>query len=138
MSFPHSPLSVRSRKLRVLIVDDEHAVADSLVMILNKSGLEALAAYSGLEALEALPAFRPHVAISDVMMPGMSGFELAYHLSEGLPLCKVLLMSGNDAALEAAERDLAKGTFAKVLSKPVRPQTILDLLAEYAEAPAVR
>ena len=125
------------RRLRVLIVDDEHAVADSLALILKMSGYNSLAVYAGLDAVAAIPAFHPDVVLSDVMMPDMDGFELAEHLAETYPDCKVLLMSGNDAAITLAEQSLATSKFLNVLTKPVRPQTILDFLAACAEAPAV-
>lgn len=89
---------------RVLVVDDEHAIADTMTMILAASHFEARAAYSPLEALSLLDTFNPHAVISDVMMPGMSGIELALHLGDRLPWCKVLLMSGHSSAFELLEK----------------------------------
>ena len=65
------------RSVRVLVVDDECSVADTLALILNRSGHESIAVYSAAEAVSVAGSFKPHALLSDVMMPGMNGFELA-------------------------------------------------------------
>jgi CheY-like chemotaxis protein len=80
--------------LRVLVVDDERLVADTLVMIAKFAGHTARAAYSGEEAAQIADEFMPQVCVSDVMMPGMIGIELADWLEEHHPDCRLLLISG--------------------------------------------
>ncbi len=88
---PHS-----SRHLRVLVVDDERVIADTIAMILNSQGYEAFTAYSAEEALAWSNREHPNVVITEIMMMSdMSGIELAIHLAENLPECKVVLMSGS-------------------------------------------
>jgi CheY-like chemotaxis protein len=73
---------------RVLVVDDERVIADTLVLILSQKGFEATAAYSGEKAVEAATAFRPDILIMDVIMGGMNGIEASLQISAILPLCK--------------------------------------------------
>lgn len=69
---------------KVLIVDDEHMIADALAIILNKAGFNASAVYSGTEAVEVAKSLKPDLIISDVAMPDMNGIE-AMILNSGLP-----------------------------------------------------
>ncbi|GLI95396.1 ATP-binding protein [Methylocystis echinoides] len=62
---------------RVLVVDDDSTVADSLAMLLEAMGVAVRTAYSGAEALRAIPVLRPHLAFIDIGMPGMDGYETA-------------------------------------------------------------
>lgn len=113
------------QNVRVLVVDDEPTIADTLTMILKAGRYEARAVYSGLEAVTVLETFKPHAVISDVMMPGMTGIELAVHLADHWPICKLLLMSGHSDAFEQVERSLRNGYHHSILPKPVHPEQIL-------------
>lgn len=62
--------------LRILLVDDNRDAADSLAMLLELSGHEVTIAYDGAEALNVTPRCRPHLALIDLAMPGMDGFEV--------------------------------------------------------------
>lgn len=112
----------------VLVVDDERAVADSLVKILNRSGYAAQAAYDGESALEMALLVPPELLLTDVAMPGMGGVELAIAVQKAVPDCKVLLLSGKAASsdLSADARNAGQDEFF-VLTKPIHPD---DLLAE--------
>ncbi len=120
--------------IRVLIVDDERTLADTLALIVTRSGYESMAVYDGREAIEAAALFRPHAVISDVMMPGMNGIELARYFTENFAGCRVLLMTGHDSAGSLAEASLSCGLIVNILTKPVMPQTILAFVASCAEA----
>lgn len=126
-------MSVPPSSLRVLIVDDEPSCADTLAIIVGRSGHQAVAAYSGIEARNAAKKFKPHVLLSDVRMPGMSGVELAIYFAEHFPDCKLLLMTGNSEDVDLTEANTRWGRVLNLLAKPVRPQTILDFLAGCAE-----
>jgi CheY-like chemotaxis protein len=119
---------------RVLIVDDERVIADTLAMILNQHGFDARAAYSGEIALEISLSLRPDILISDILMAGMSGIELAVRICKQLPNCKVLLISGSgqdviDDLLQRAHEDHHK---FEILRKPLRPEVLLSHLAHVA------
>ena len=114
-------------KSRVLIVDDEEVIANTLAMILNRAGFEACAVYSGESALETAPAFEPDVLISDIIMPGITGIETAIQLRTRFPACRVLLFSGQ-ATSNILEKTRAKGYEFEVLTKPVHPSDLLACL----------
>lgn len=122
--------------IRVLIVDDERTLADTLALIVTRSGYESMAVYNGREAIEAAVLFKPHAVISDVMMPGMNGIELARYFAENFSGCRVLLMTGHDSADSLVEASLSCGYVVNILTKPVMPQTILAFVASCAETSA--
>lgn len=138
MSQPKPFFQTPSRSLRVLIADDERTLADTLALIVNRSGHDSLAVYTGLEAVDAMQTFHADVVLSDVTMPGLNGFELARHLAENFPACKVLLMSGVDWAIELAEQQTGDRHYADLLTKPVMPQKILDFVARCSESAALQ
>ena len=119
--------SSSTSKPRVLVADDEQVIANTLVIILNQAGFEARAVYSGEKAIELLDTFQPDMLISDVIMTGMTGIEVAIETRKKLPNCKVLLFSGQAATADLLERARAQGHEFDILAKPVHPT---DLLAK--------
>ena len=69
-------------KPRVLVVDDEHVIADTLAIILNQAGFNASAVYTGNDAVELARSERPDLIITDVIMPDMNGIEAAIHIRQ--------------------------------------------------------
>lgn len=68
--------------LRVLIIDDDPDVADSMFMLIEALGYDARAVKNGSEALSELATYSPHVALIDIEMPGMDGWETARRIRE--------------------------------------------------------
>jgi len=115
------------KKPRVLVVDDEQVIADTLAKILDINGYEASAVYSGTAAVESARELRPDLVISDVIMQDMNGIEAAIHIRGFLPSCKILLFSGQAATADLLESARAQGHEFEILAKPVHPA---DLLAK--------
>lgn len=113
---------------RVLIVDDERIIADSLALILRGRGFDARAAYSGEEAAEIAIAWEPDAVISDVVMGKMDGVALAIYLAQALPSCKVLLISGNPATEQLIDASKDFGYEFPILPKPFHPENIFEFL----------
>jgi CheY-like chemotaxis protein len=120
-------MSEETAKPKVLVADDEQVIADTLVMILNQSGFDARAVYSGEKAVEVAAAFEPDMLISDVIMADLTGIDAAIRMRALLPKIKILLFSGQAATADLLEKARAKGYEFEILAKPVYPQ---DLLAK--------
>ena len=114
-------------KPRVLVVDDERVIADTLSIILNQNGFDASAVYTGTAAVDKAKETKPELVISDVIMPDMNGIEAAIQIRQLLPGCKILLFSGQAATADLLEKARAQGHEFDILAKPVHPQ---DLLAK--------
>jgi DNA-binding NtrC family response regulator len=115
--------------IRIFVVDDERCIADTLAVILRKSGYEANAFYNAQSVLEAVEFCCPELVISDVMMPRMNGVEMAVLIRERHPACKVLLFSGQAATVDMLEGARTREYNFELLAKPVYPA---DLLARVA------
>lgn len=115
-------------KPKVLVVDDERVIADTLAMILNQSGFEARAVYSGEKAVETASSFRPDMLITDVIMADLNGIDAAIMIRALLPTVKILLFSGQAATADLLEKARAKGYEFEILAKPVHPQDLLSKL----------
>jgi DNA-binding NtrC family response regulator len=115
-------------KNRVLIVDDEHVIADTLVLILNQSGFQARAAYSGEMAVEIALSMQPDVVISDVAMAGMNGIDASILISASIPQCRIILFSGQSTTTNLYYRAKSQGHNFEILAKPVHPRVLLDHL----------
>jgi len=112
---------------KVLVVDDEKVIADTLAIILNQNGYDASAVYSGKSAVERAKEVVPDLVISDVIMQDMNGIEAAIAIRSVLPSTKILLFSGQAATADLLESARARGHEFEILAKPVHPQ---DLLAK--------
>jgi DNA-binding NtrC family response regulator len=123
-----------ARQLRVFIVDDEEVIASSLAMILRlHGGLHATSFTDPLKALEAAPFDAPDLLITDVMMPELSGIDLAIQFKLLCPNCKVLLFSGHAATAHSLKSAREKGYAFECLAKPVHPADLLAKIRNLAE-----
>src|SRR5271156_1314934 len=125
---PHQPV--------VLVVDDEHVIADTLTAILSRSGFTVMPAYDGASALQIARAIAPDLLITDVFMPGMTGIDLAIAMRESVPDCKVLLFSGQASTLDLLAKARNDGHDFALLLKPVHPTELLARISECIQIPA--
>jgi DNA-binding response OmpR family regulator len=125
VSMTDTVLHAGDRLPLVLVVDDERVIADTLTTILSRSGFNAITAYDGETALALAKATPPDLLISDVVMPGMTGVDLAIALTHAIPTCKVLLFSGQAATLDLLEKARESGHDFTTLTKPVHPTDML-------------
>lgn len=112
----------------ILIVDDEYLIADILSFALEDEGYMAVTAGNGKRALEILERERPALVITDFMMPGMNGLELARKIRgkpEGARL-PILLMSGAQGSVGRATPEL----FDDVYDKPFDIHEIIAKIKE--------
>jgi DNA-binding response OmpR family regulator len=125
------------RRPMVLVVDDERVIADTLSIILSRSGFSTMAAYDGESALQLAGVVPPDLLLSDVMLgPGMDGTELAIALVTAHPKCRVLLFSGHAATRDLLDNARELGHDFALLSKPVHPADLLARIKESFALPA--
>ena len=122
---PERP-SERAEPTVVLVAEDEPTILALTTRLLSEQGYTVLAAPSGLEALKlARQAKRIDVLLTDVIMPGMTGGELAATLARERPGLPIVYMSGYSNQI------IARGVLdadTMYLPKPFRPQQLLELL----------
>jgi YesN/AraC family two-component response regulator len=113
----------------VLVVDDEPLIANTLVAILRKQNYAATAAYNAEEALAIAKVIPPDYLITDILMPRMTGIDLAIAVKELTPDCKVLLFSGHVNVIHLEDDPRCAAYDFPMLSKPIHPDVLLANLA---------
>jgi len=83
--------------VKIIIVDDEPIIADTLVNILTGEGHDAVAVSDGKSAIKWAQMIRPDAVVTDVVMPGIDGIDTAKAIMEFLPNCRIILFSGQAA-----------------------------------------
>jgi CheY-like chemotaxis protein len=116
-------------KHKVLVIDDEVNVSDTLALIFTKEGYEARVAYSAEEAIEVISQWQPDLAIVDVMLPGMNGIDFALVLKANYPDCRLLLFSGEQGTADLLTQAATDGNIFEILAKPVAPAYMLEAAA---------
>jgi CheY-like chemotaxis protein len=115
---------------RILVVDDEPIIADTIVQILNRSGFIAEAAYGGKEAIAAARRLTPELILSDVLMPHIDGVEAAIAIQKFLPEARIVLFSGQAATVEILARARKRGYHFELLAKPLHPTQLIKHLRQ--------
>jgi CheY-like chemotaxis protein len=113
---------------RILVVEDDELIRDSLVEFLDEQGYQAMGANDGLDALDKLRAGDPHpcVIVLDLMMPNMDGKafrEEQLRDPELSPIPVIVLSAYHDVAKSARELDVAH-----FLAKPLKLPALLQLV----------
>lgn len=115
---------------RILIVDDERRIADTSALILQAQGYQTAVAYDAENGIARCQEFHPHLILTDVVMPGMSGIEMAVALRREFPGCAILLISGQAATADMLEMARRQGHTFELLAKPVHPTVLLQRVAQ--------
>lgn len=116
--------------MKIIVVDDEPIIADTLVNILEGEGHDALAVSHGESAVKWAKLLPADAVISDVIMPGMDGIETAKAITKLLPHCRIILFSGQSASVDMLAKARSEGYAFEVLSKPINPEKLLEKLRD--------
>lgn len=127
---PDDQVDASAGRMKVLVVDDQKLIADTLAEILTNAGFEAVAAHDGWEALEVAALFRPDWVLSDVLMPRMNGVELAITVQQNYPRTAVLLFSGQAGISEILDEGKQRGYEFELIAKPVHPIKLIQRLQQ--------
>lgn len=119
---------------KILIVDDDRSVALTFADILRQAGYDAVATYSGEEAVQTASSFAPNLLLSGVLIGAMNGAVTATKIVELLPDCKVLFVSCElglgDLLEHLLEPARAKGLNFEIMAKPVPPPELLKRISQ--------
>jgi len=121
---------------RILLVDDETGIVDTLRILLRGEGYDVVAALSGREAIEMLPEASPDIVLTDIRMPGVTGLEVMAKAHEIDPETAVILMTAQ-ASLQTAVQAVNEGAYY-YLQKPFANEELLAICRRAAEARELR
>ncbi len=123
-----------SRKLNILVVDDDAENADSLAELFSMDDHQVIVAYDGQQAIEAFSLNKVDIGFFDVMMPGKNGVESFLEIKASHPEACIYFMTGfsADDLLQEAVRNGAKGVFSKPVDLP-RVLNTLERMASWSE-----
>lgn len=113
-------------KTRVLVVDDDRLVADTLCQIYKLNGYDSEARYSASEGFERAQTFAPALLLCDVTMPEESGLQLAARMEQTMPETRMLMLTAyaSNTGSVLAQSDRMQRPL-RLLSKPCRPDDLL-------------
>ncbi len=121
-----------SGKVKILVVDDETAILDTLRILFRSEGYDVSTASSGKEALAAIAAARPDIVLTDIKMPGAGGLDVLERAREVDPEMAVILMTAQ-ASLSSAMQAVNRGAYY-YLQKPFSNDELLTICGRAAEA----
>ena len=116
---------------RILIVDDEQVIADTLSLIFGKGGFDTRVAYSTDDALLRARESAPDLLLCDINMPGRDGIELIEELLREQPDCRVMVLTGSVRGMRRVRESTRR--FARPLSIVVKPCQPDELLRQAGE-----
>jgi DNA-binding NtrC family response regulator len=114
--------------IRILIVDDERSIADTLSVIFRHAGYETFTAYNGRQGLDAALELAPKLVLSDVVMPELDGVAMAIEIRKIMPEIPVVLFSGQTGVTDLLQSAKDKGFHFELLEKPIHPAEIVRIV----------
>jgi len=122
--------------MKILLVDDETAILETLEILFRGEGWEVVVANSGPKALAALEDDHPDIVLTDIRMPGAGGLDVLAHARAADPEMSVILMTAQ-ASLQTAVRAVNEGAYY-YLQKPFANDELLAICRRAAEARALK
>jgi CheY-like chemotaxis protein len=123
-----SPSAETAVSKRVLIADDNLDAAESLQLWLQLAGHDVQIAGNGVTALKVAEAFKPDVALLDLGMPGLSGFDVARRIRESPWGSRIVLVALTGWGQDEDRRQSAEAGFDHHVTKPIAPEAIESLI----------
>lgn len=118
--------------ITVLIIEDNHDLADSLGLLLQLAGHEVRVAYTGDDGLRAAFNWVPDVVLADIGLPELNGFEVASRIRQNPATAKMHLIAITGYGSEQDRRRAFENGFDQHLTKPADPAVLLRLLEQVA------
>ena len=126
---PEAPSLLRvARKRRVVVADDNRDAADSLGMLLSMDGHDVTVVYDGARAVQAIVETSPDVALLDIGMPEMNGYEVARAVRKDFPKESLTLVAVTGWGQHADIARAAEAGFDRHFTKPIDPEDLAALV----------
>jgi CheY-like chemotaxis protein len=114
--------------VKVLVIDDDEAIGESLSMLLRRKGYEVLLATDGKAGLALFEAHRPALVITDMVMPGDQGFDTVAAIKRAKPDARIIAMSGSRIGLGGGLDRAAAAGADVCLEKPFEAADLFGAL----------
>jgi len=111
---------------KVIVIDDQPVIADTLAEILKQNGYDAVALHSGEEALNWVTRSQPAIVLSDIRMHKINGIQAAVHIRTLYPTCRIILFSAS--AINESEQAAIDECGFEFLHRPLHPKEVLNQL----------
>jgi CheY-like chemotaxis protein len=121
---------------RILLVDDNRDAADSLALLLGLEGHDVRVAYAGRPAIQVAHEFQPEIAVLDLGLPDLSGYDVARLLRQDPALCRMELIALTGWGQDEHRKRALEAGFDHHLTKPVDLEQFARLLQATAPRPA--
>jgi CheY-like chemotaxis protein len=118
----------QNKRTKIMVIDDESLIAETVVEILTQVGFDATAVSDGSAAIEVAKTSKPDIVLSDVIMPGLNGVETGIRIREIVPDCRIILFSGQAATVDLLERARQQGHQFEILAKPMKPDQLISVI----------
>ena len=116
--------------MKVLVVDDNKDLADIIQGVLEHEGAEVITANDGMEGYAGYLLFKPDLVITDIQMPGGTGFEMMQRIRTHNPMIKTVYMSGNIDAYRLSIEQEKKRYPVTIFRKPFSLDSLMKLVSE--------
>ena len=113
---------------RLLLVEDVPFLRYAFGRLLRRSGYDVMEAQDGRDALDRLAAFRPHVVVTDLMMPGMNGLELIRHLHDDPETAQLPVVAITADPTDYTEQRAREAGAVDFIAKPIDMCCLLERL----------
>lgn len=130
------PALQAGRRLKVLVVEDNHDLVQMLELAIEAMGHEVRSALDGQSGVSAALSYRPDVVLLDLGLPIVSGLDVARELRRHREMANVRLVALTGWGQEEDHRHTSEAGFDRHLTKPTDPDDLQRLLAEFAAEPS--
>ncbi|WP_197414039.1 response regulator [Terracidiphilus gabretensis] len=123
------PMASEAGAAKILVVEDEETIAETLQKIFAIAGYECHTFFSAEKFLDQEDAgWIPDFALLDVILPGMDGLELAFRLQSRYPKTRITLFSGHTQTEMILKEAKKRGHDFHIVAKPIHPDALLELI----------
>jgi DNA-binding response OmpR family regulator len=116
--------------MKVLVVDDNRLLAETIQAMLENDGIEVMSAGDGLDGYSTYLLFKPDIVITDIQMPQKNGMEMMQRIRVHNPMIKTIYMSGNIESFQTFLMEEKKRYPVSYFEKPFSLESLMRVVTE--------